>query len=76
MGWMKKLTMLEVGDKIAVNDRENSITYVGKIVDILDYWDGDVYHVEYNDSNDTIQNTTVNSGDIDLVKQKELYLEG
>ena len=75
MGWMKKLTILEIGEKIAIKDEDNDITYIGKILDILDYWDEEVYHVEYGDGNGITQQTTVTKSDIDLVKQKELYLD-
>jgi hypothetical protein len=73
MGMVKKLTVLDIGDRIALKDRDNDITHVGKILDILDYWDEEVYHVEYVDCNGTTQQTTVTKSDIDLVKQKELY---
>ena len=73
MGMMKKLSVLDIGEKIAIKDKDKDITYVGIILDILDYWHEEVYHVEYTDSNDTILQTTVTKGDIDLIKQKELY---
>tara|TARA_B110000495_G_scaffold109637_1_gene94906 strand:+ start:164 stop:388 length:225 start_codon:yes stop_codon:yes gene_type:complete len=72
MGQMKTLSILDIGEKIAIKDKENNITYVGKILDILDYWDHDVYHVEYGDGNGMTQHTTVSAADIDLIKQREL----
>jgi len=77
MGWMKKLSILEIGDKVAIknNDNDGVNHYVGRVVDILDYWDEDVYHVTYTDENDKECSTSITSEDIDLLKQKELYLD-
>jgi len=74
MGMMKKLTVLDVGDKIAIKncDSESPDTYVGKVIDILDYWDMDIYLVEYFAEGET-KTTSVCADDIDLVKQKELH---
>ena len=74
MGMMKKLTVLDIGDKIAIKnaDSECPDTYVGKVMDILDYWDMDIYLVEYFAEGET-KTTSVCAEDIDLVKQKELY---
>ena len=72
MGQVQKFSLLDIGEKIAIKDKEKNITYVGKILDILDYWDHDVYHVEYGDGLGIAQHTTVSAADIYLIKQREL----
>jgi hypothetical protein len=75
MGMMKKLSVLDIGDKVAIKNTENDRVdyYVGKVEDILDYWDEDVYHVRYMDDLGKECTTSITVDDIDLVKQKELY---
>jgi hypothetical protein len=73
MGMMKKLTVLDIGDKIAIRNQDDESTIVGTVLDILDYWDEDVYHVDYLDGQGRHRTTSVSASDIDLVKQKELY---
>ena len=71
MGMMKKLTVLDIGDKVAIKDGEDS--YVGTVLDIVDYFDEDVYCIDYLDKQGRHRTASVTSGDIDLIKQKELY---
>ena len=74
MGMIKNLTVLGVGDGIAIKDPENNETYIGKVVDVVDFMDAEVYFVKYMDPYDEkIKETSVTVGDIDLIKQKELY---
>ena len=74
MGMIKNLTVLGVGDGIAIKDPENNETYIGKVEDVVDFMDEEVYFVKYMDPYDEkIKETSVTVGDIDLIKQKELY---
>ena len=63
MGMMKKLTVLDIGDKIAIRNQDDESTIVGTVLDILDYWDEDVYQVDYLDAQGRHRTTSVSASD-------------